>query len=384
MPLREIGGGRERPPLLLPGAGAGVLRNSHLRNTPSGGRSRPNYPCRKARRKNEDRVDLSPQTPQLRQNPSRLTLPPVNLALVAVGPAPPNPPDAKRHTPTQDLSKEGPGFVSTTSPPLWKIKDFPQGASFCLQFNRATDLPSPQPHPRHLLLPLDRQKRGEHAHDGQNPIPDLRRPVSAPYRPTGAFLYFQEIGETASLAALKRAIEVEPLARSATIAEILDCSGAGASGRTSESRQNESDDDLTQGRHHLEHNQSDDDCNDHPGQDRVLPIARAPDLADHKMGAARSEKSPFPRASLEAPGHRPGAYTQPSVRSLWANTGQMAGLFFHDLTRILACGGFKRHLGRGQIRADRDPSERRGGNPARGTHSYGTRQIKALGSAPEW
>ena len=37
------------PPFLLPGAGAGVLRNSHLRNTPWGGRSRPNFPCRKAR-----------------------------------------------------------------------------------------------------------------------------------------------------------------------------------------------------------------------------------------------------------------------------------------------------------------------------------------------
>ena len=33
------------PPFLLPGAGAGVLRNSHLRNTPWGGRSRPKYPA---------------------------------------------------------------------------------------------------------------------------------------------------------------------------------------------------------------------------------------------------------------------------------------------------------------------------------------------------
>ena len=37
------------PPFLLPGAGAGVLRHSHLRNTPWGGRSRLNYPCGKAR-----------------------------------------------------------------------------------------------------------------------------------------------------------------------------------------------------------------------------------------------------------------------------------------------------------------------------------------------
>ncbi len=34
------------PPFLLPGAGAGVLRNSHLRNTPWWGRSRPKYPWR--------------------------------------------------------------------------------------------------------------------------------------------------------------------------------------------------------------------------------------------------------------------------------------------------------------------------------------------------
>ena len=45
-PIGEIGGGRERPPFLLPGAGAGALRNSHLHNTPWGGRSRPKYPLR--------------------------------------------------------------------------------------------------------------------------------------------------------------------------------------------------------------------------------------------------------------------------------------------------------------------------------------------------
>ena len=39
------------PPFLLPGAGAGVWRNSHLHNTPWGGRSRLNHPCGKARAK---------------------------------------------------------------------------------------------------------------------------------------------------------------------------------------------------------------------------------------------------------------------------------------------------------------------------------------------
>ena len=32
------------PPFFLPGAGAGVLRNLHLLNTPWGGRSLPKYP----------------------------------------------------------------------------------------------------------------------------------------------------------------------------------------------------------------------------------------------------------------------------------------------------------------------------------------------------
>ena len=131
------------PPFLLPGAGAGVLRKLHLRSTPWGGRSRPNYPCRKARRKNEDRVDLSPQTPQWRQNPSRLTLPPVNLTLFAGGPAPPNPPDAKRHIPTKDLSKEGPCFVSTTSPPYGKSKI----SHRVLRFASSSALPPGSPAP---------------------------------------------------------------------------------------------------------------------------------------------------------------------------------------------------------------------------------------------
>ena len=36
------------PPFLLPGSGTGALCNSHLRNTPWGGRSRLNSPCGKA------------------------------------------------------------------------------------------------------------------------------------------------------------------------------------------------------------------------------------------------------------------------------------------------------------------------------------------------
>ena len=239
------------PPFLLPASGAGVLRDSHLRNTPWGGRSRLNYPCRKARRKTVDRVDLSPQTPQWRQNPWRLTLPPVNPALVAGRPAPPNPPDANRHRPTKELSNEGSSFVRTTSPPLWKIKDFPQGASFCFQFNLASDLPSPQPHPD--------------LHD------------QAEFRK----------------------------------------------------------------------------------QDRVLPTARAPDLADHLTGCARAEKSPLRREAQAEPGCRPGAYACPLVRLRQADTGQMAGLFFHDLTRIPARGGFKRDLSAGDRFAP-------AGKPARG------------------
>ena len=49
VPNGEFGGGRERPPpFLVPGSGTAALRNSHLRNTPWEGRSRPNYPCGKA------------------------------------------------------------------------------------------------------------------------------------------------------------------------------------------------------------------------------------------------------------------------------------------------------------------------------------------------
>ena len=38
------------PPFFLPGAGAGVLRNSQLRSTPWGGRSRLNYPLREGQK----------------------------------------------------------------------------------------------------------------------------------------------------------------------------------------------------------------------------------------------------------------------------------------------------------------------------------------------
>ena len=47
------------PPFFLPGAGAGVWRNLHLRHTPWGGRSLPKYPCGKPPEKNpEDLLEL--------------------------------------------------------------------------------------------------------------------------------------------------------------------------------------------------------------------------------------------------------------------------------------------------------------------------------------
>ena len=66
VPLREIGGGRERPPFLVPGSGTGALRNSHLRNAPWGGRSRLIDPCGKAPAKIPD--DLL--------RPSKASIPP--------------------------------------------------------------------------------------------------------------------------------------------------------------------------------------------------------------------------------------------------------------------------------------------------------------------
>ena len=57
---------------------------------------------------------------------------------------------------------------------------------------------------------------------------------------------------------------------------------------------------------------------------------------------------------------------------------------FFTISREFPPEGVSRDLSaEGQIRADRATSGRRGGNPARGTHSYGTRQTKAPGSAPE-
>ncbi len=134
-------------------------------------------------------MDLSPQTPLWRLNPWRLTLPPVNLTLVAGGPAPPSPPDAKRHIPTKESLQRGTEVRLDDLTPLWKLKDFPQGASFCFQFSFATDLPSPNPNPCHLLSPLDRQNRGSLATTARTPSLTLRKPVSAPYRPTGGLVF---------------------------------------------------------------------------------------------------------------------------------------------------------------------------------------------------
>ncbi len=231
------------PPFFVPGAGAGVLRNSHLRSTPWGGRSRPNYPWREGQ--DEERGPGGPVPPDPPVAPE-----PLAAHIAASEPdarsgwaSPPEPPGCEEtHTHQRSLQR-GTGLRLDDLTPLWKIKDFPQGASFCLQFSLATDLPSPQPHPCHLLSPLDRQNRGS-----------------------------------------------------------------------------------------------------------LATTARTPSL---------TFANPF----------------QP-------HTGQLAGLFFHELTRIPEA--VSRDLSaEGQIRADREADGRRGGNPARGTHSDGTRQTKAPGSAPE-
>ena len=63
---------------MVPGAGAGVLRNSHLRSTPWGGRSRPIDPCGKARKitketlRSENRVQDAADRPGRRGRVSGL------------------------------------------------------------------------------------------------------------------------------------------------------------------------------------------------------------------------------------------------------------------------------------------------------------------------
>ena len=51
------------PPFFLPGAGAGVLRHSHLRSTPWGGRSLPKYPGGKATNDTPDGQDGTHERP---------------------------------------------------------------------------------------------------------------------------------------------------------------------------------------------------------------------------------------------------------------------------------------------------------------------------------
>ena len=288
-----VRGNRRRtgdPPLFACRIGKTVPTDVHCPCHRLGGRSRLIDPYGKARRKNEDRVDLVPPDPLVAPEPRPAHQADREPDARRGGDVSPEPPGCEETQTNQRSLQRGTELRLDDVTPLWTIKDFPQGASFCLQFNRATDLPSFQPHPCRFLSPLDRRK-----------------------------------------------------------------------------------------------------------QDRVLPIAQVPDLADHLhlTGAARAEKSPFPRAALEAPGHRPGAYTQPPVRSLWVNTGQMAGLVFRDLTRIPAGGGFKRHLGGGRIRAglragagilregpilmvrdkEQRPVQRRNGDPARVLAPRGGRTV---------
>ena len=209
------------PPFLLPGAGEGVRRNLHLRRTPSGGSLPSKLSLQEGPEEERGPGGPVPPDPPVAPEPRAAHIAASEPDARRGGAGPPEPPGCEETHTNQRSFQRGTGLRLDDLTPLWKIRDFPQGASFCFQFNLATDLPSPQPHPGRLLSPLDRWK-----------------------------------------------------------------------------------------------------------QDRVLLIARAPDLADHLAGGGRAEESPFPRSTPEAPGHRPGAYTQPPVRSLWANTGRLAGLFF--------------------------------------------------------
>ena len=108
----------------------------------------------------EDRVDLSPQPPLVAPEPLAAHIAASESDARSGGTSPPEPPGCEETHTNQKSLQRGTELRLDDLTPLWKIKDFPQGASFCLQINLATDLPSPQPHPCHLLSPLDRQNRG--------------------------------------------------------------------------------------------------------------------------------------------------------------------------------------------------------------------------------
>jgi len=67
---------------------------------------------------------------------------------------------------------------------------------------------------------------------------------------------------------------------------------------------------------------------------REEPPLGGAEFADHKTACARLEKSPIQQRLAMDPGRWPRAYPQPLVRPHQANTGQMAGLFFREFSKI--------------------------------------------------
>ena len=67
---------------------------------------------------------------------------------------------------------------------------------------------------------------------------------------------------------------------------------------------------------------------------REEPPLGGAEFADHKTDCARLEKSPLRQRLAVDPGRGPRAYPQPLARPRQANTGQMAGLFFREFSKI--------------------------------------------------
>ena len=181
-PASRRGGGRtgktevdgSDPPFLPPGAAKRCRLMCTARAIAWGGRSRPNYPWREGQEEERGPVGPVPPDPPVAPEPLAAHIAASEPDARRGWASPPEPPGCEETHTNQRSFQRGTGLRLDDLTPLWKIRDFPQGASFCLQFSFATDLPSPQPHPCHLLSPLDRQNRGSLATMARTPSLTLR------------------------------------------------------------------------------------------------------------------------------------------------------------------------------------------------------------------
>ena len=183
------------PPFLPPGAAKRCRLMCTARAIAWGGRSRPNYPWREGQEEERGPGGPVPPDPPVAPEPLAAHIATSEPDARRGGASPPEPPGCEEiHTNQRSFQRGTVLRLDDLTPPM-ENQRFPTGCFVLLPVQSCHRSPKPPAAPVPFALAPGSPEPWVACDDGQNRTPDLRRPVSAPYRPTGGRWFFRRSGK---------------------------------------------------------------------------------------------------------------------------------------------------------------------------------------------